>query len=191
MRSRVLILVAIVAVCVIARGAHAVYLVHTDGGVTESGDTPTYLGPARELAEHGRFDRPDGSEARHPEFIRTPGYPVFVAAVYRAFGVGDNTAVLLAQVLVSGLTIALAYLLATRMWSAPVGLLAALFTALEPLQNSTSATLLTETLSAFVLLVAALVGFDALRDDEPRAAQWALLGFVLAVATLVRPIAYY
>ena len=33
MRSRVLILVAIVAVCVIGRGAYAVYLVHTDSGL--------------------------------------------------------------------------------------------------------------------------------------------------------------
>jgi 4-amino-4-deoxy-L-arabinose transferase-like glycosyltransferase len=111
--------------------------------------------------------------------------------VYRVFGVGDNTAVVLVQVLLSGASVLLAYLLATRMWSAPVGLLAALFTALEPLQNATSATLLTETLSAFVLLAAALVGFDALRDDEPRALPWALLGLVLAVATLVRPITYY
>jgi 4-amino-4-deoxy-L-arabinose transferase-like glycosyltransferase len=191
MRARVLILAAILVCAVVGRGAYAVYLVHHDEIVTESGDTPTYLGPARELAEHGRFDRPDGSESRHPEFIRTPGYPVFIAAVYRVFGVGDITAVLLAQIVVSGFTILLAYLLATRMWSSSVGLIAALFTALEPLQNSTSATLLTETLSTFVLLAAALVGYEALRDDTPRPGLWALLGFILAVATLIRPVSYY
>jgi 4-amino-4-deoxy-L-arabinose transferase-like glycosyltransferase len=189
MGSRRLLLAAILVCCVVGRGAYAVYLAHTDAVVTASGDTPTYLGPARQLAEHGRFEDP--GTPPQPEFLRTPGYPAFVAVVYRVFGVGDNTAVLLAQVLLSGVTVLLAYLLALRMWSAPVGLLAALFTALEPLQNAASATLLTETLSAFVLLAAALVGYDALRDDTPRAAPWALLGFILAVATLVRPIAYY
>jgi hypothetical protein len=189
MRSRRLLLAAILVVCVVGRGAWAIHMIRADRVVTTSGDTPTYLAPARELAEHGRFTDP--GDPPRPEYVRTPGYPAFVAAVYRVFGLGDNTAVLLAQILVSGATVLLAYLLATRMWSTSVGLLAALFAALEPLQNATSATLLTETLSAFMLMAVALVGYQALSDERPRPARWVLLGFLLAVATLVRPIAYY
>src|SRR6185295_1609253 len=132
MRSRGLLLAAILVFCVVGRGAYVLYLVHSNSGVTTEGDTPTYLGPAHELLEHGRFDSvtPPG----RPEFLRTPGYPLFVAAVYRVFGEHD-TAVLLVQVVLSALTVYLAFLLGARIWSVPIGLLAALFTTLEPLQN--------------------------------------------------------
>ncbi len=188
MRSRGLLLAAILIVCVVGRGGYVLYLVHSNASVTTEGDTPTYLGPARELADHGRFD--SATPAGRPEFLRTPGYPLFVAAVYRVFGQHD-TAVLLVQVLLSALTVFLAYLLAARIWSVPIGLLAALFTALEPLQNSTSATLLTESLSALLLTLLAVIGFSAFRREPPRLGSWVSLGLVLAVATLVRPVTYY
>jgi hypothetical protein len=188
MRSRSLLLAAILLVCVVGRGAYVLYLVHTNSVVTVHGDTPTYLGPARQLVDHGRFD--SGGSPNEPEFLRTPGYPVFVAAVYGIFG-KSNTAVLLAQVALSALTVFLTYLLAARIWSAPIGLLAALFTLLEPLQNATSATLLTESLAALLLIVTAAIGFVALTDDTPRPKLFALLGLVTACATLVRPVTYY
>jgi len=78
-----------------------------------SGDAPSYLAPAEQLAEHARFENAHGDK----EYLRTPGYPLFVAAVYRVFG-ERNTAVLLVQVLLSALTVYLAYLLASWMWSA-------------------------------------------------------------------------
>ena len=138
MRSRrlplVAILVAILLACVVGRGVYVLHLAHTNGIETTVGDTPTYLGPAQQLLEHGRFD--SGSPPGQPEFLRTPGYPTFIAAVYRVFGENDNTAVLLVQVVLSALTVLLAYLLAARMWSKPIGLLAALLVALDPLQNT-------------------------------------------------------
>src|SRR5947207_2349476 len=161
MRSRRLFLVAILLVCVVGRGAYALYLVHSHPDVTIEGDSPTYLGPAHELLAHSRFD--SASTPDQPEFLRTPGYPVFIAAVQRVFGASD-TAVLLAQVALSGLTVLIVYLLAARIWSAPIGLLAALLTTLEPLQNYTSATLLTESLGALLLIALAAVGFAALRE---------------------------
>jgi len=188
MRSRRLLLAAILCVCVLGRGAYVVYLVHTNAVVTTHGDAPTYLGPAKELIDHGRFDIAGSPGV--PEFLRTPGYPVFIAAVYGIFG-QRNAAVLLVQVALSAVTILLAYLFAARVWSVPIGLLAALFTLLEPLQNATSSTLLTESLSALLLIVVAGIGFTALTRDEPRPALWALLGLVIAEATLVRPVTYY
>ena len=146
---------------------------HANAIVTDHGDAPTYLAPARELLKHGRFD--SGIPVGQPEFLRTPGYPVFIATLYRIFG-QTNTAVLLAQVVLGAVTVYLVYLLAARMWSVPVGLLAALFTVLEPLQNAISATLLTETLTALLLVLAALVGFVAFTDDAPRFELWAVLG---------------
>ena len=106
--------------CVVGRGGYALYLVHSDEIVTTTGDAPSYLGPARMLAEHARFENLDGEK----EYLRTPGYPLFIAAVYRVFG-ERNTAVLLVQVLLSAVTVYLAYLLATRTWSSTIGLVAA------------------------------------------------------------------
>ena len=188
MRSRRLLLAAILLFCVVGRGAYVLYLVHDHAVVTTTGDAPSYLGPARELLEHGRFDtaNPPGQ----PEFLRTPGYPVFVATVYRVFG-ETNTAVLLVQVLLSALTVFLVYLLASRMWSESVGLLAALFTAIEPLQNATTATLLTECLAALLLVALAAVGFEVFTRAKPRLWLLALFGLVLAAATLLRPVTYY
>jgi hypothetical protein len=188
MRSRTLLLAAILVCCVVGRGVHVLYLAHTHHIVTTVGDTPTYLGPAKELLDHGRFD--SASPPGQPEYLRTPGYPVFIAAVYRIFG-ETNTAVLLVQVALSALTVFLAYLLAARMWSVPIGLLAALFTALDPVQNATSSSILTESLAALLLVIVAAVGFTAFSQKQPRPGIWALLGLSIAVATLVRPVTYY
>ncbi len=189
MRSRTLVLTAILLGCVVGRGAYVLYLAHSDKIVTTVGDVPTYLGPAHELLDHGRFDSA-GPPPDQPEFLRTPGYPVFIAAVYRVFG-ENNTAVLLVQVALSGLTVFLAYLLAARMWSATIGVLAALFTALDPLQSTTAATLLTESLAALLLIMVAAVAFAAFSEKRPRPGLWVLLGVTIAVATLVRPVTYY
>ena len=193
MRSRrlplVAILVAILLACVVGRGVYVVHLAHTHGLETTVGDTPTYLGPARQLLEHGRFD--SESPPGQPEFLRTPGYPAFIAAVYRVFGENDNTAVLLVQVVLSALTVLLAYLLAARMWSEKIGVLAALLVALDPLQNTSASALLTESLGALLLLAVAAIGFVAFSHDRPRLRLWAGLGLAIAVATLVRPVTYY
>jgi len=182
------LLAAILIACVVGRGAYVLYLVHTNAVVTAHGDAPTYLGPARELIDHGRFN--SATSPGQPEFLRTPGYPAFIAAVYGVFG-KNNTAVLLVQVVLSALTIFLAYLLAARIWSPPIGLLAALFTLLEPLQNATSATLLTESLSALLLVGVAVIGFAAFTSEAPDLMLYAWFGLAIAAATLVRPVAYY
>lgn len=188
MRSRRLLLAAILVLCVVGRGAYVVYLAHTDGIETTAGDAPTYIGPARELADHGRFE--SVSLPGQPEFLRTPGYPAFIATIYRVFG-ENNTAVLLVQALLSALTVFLAYLLTARMWSVKIGLLAALFTAFDPLQNLTAGTILTESLAALLLIIVAAVGYTAFSHDTSRLKVWASLGLAIAVATLLRPVTYY
>ena len=52
---------------------------------------------AESLATTGQFTRYAGTDTVAPEVIRTPGYPAFVAVIYKLFGVGNNTAVAIAQ----------------------------------------------------------------------------------------------
>ena len=75
---------------------------------------------------------------------------------------------LLVQVVLSALTVYVVYLLASRMWSAPIGLLAAVLTVLDPLQNASTATLLTECLAVLALTTFAAVGYAVFTNDKPR-----------------------
>jgi hypothetical protein len=49
-----------------------------------NGDSDSYIGAARSLVEHGKLTIRPGSNT--PILFRTPGYPVFIAAVYAVFG---------------------------------------------------------------------------------------------------------
>jgi hypothetical protein len=51
-----------------------------DPEVTISGDTKTYVRPAQALLEDGRLT--EGPDDPDPIFLRTPGYPLFIAAVF-------------------------------------------------------------------------------------------------------------
>jgi 4-amino-4-deoxy-L-arabinose transferase-like glycosyltransferase len=187
-RGRLLLLGMMLAVCVVGRGAYALHLAGAHPELTTEGDTKSYLEPARALAEHGRFNHgPDDDE---PEFLRTPGYPLFVAVVYKVGGESDR-AVLLAQVLASALTVVLVFLLGARMWSVDVGLLAALLAVVDPLQSYTSGTLMSECLSTLTLVVIAGALWRVFSAARPSWPWSSALGLAIAVATMVRPVTYY
>jgi hypothetical protein len=182
------ILLAILGFCVLFRGVHALNLAEHQSAATVEGDTSSYTAPARALLEHGRFSKT--STDPRPEFLRTPGYPVFIAGVYGLFGPSRAT-LLLAQVLVSTLTVLLVYLLAARIWSVPIGLLAAALTALDPLQHYTTGTIISECLGTLALVGVAGAGWVAFSRERP-ALRWPfLLGLAIATATMIRPVTYY
>src|SRR5271168_4932926 len=52
-----------------------------------SGDALIYGGIARNILLHGQFAITDGSGVVHPTLIRLPGYPLFLAACFRVFGI--------------------------------------------------------------------------------------------------------
>jgi hypothetical protein len=63
-----------------------------------SGDALVYGGLAKNLILHGRFAITDGSGVLHATLIRLPGYPLFLAAIFRIFGVENYTAVAYLQI---------------------------------------------------------------------------------------------
>lgn len=62
------------------------------------GDTLVYGGIARNLLQNGRFAITDGSGVVHDTLIRLPGYPIFLAACFRLFGIDNYGAVAILQI---------------------------------------------------------------------------------------------
>jgi hypothetical protein len=62
------------------------------------GDSLLYGNLAKNLLLHGRYAITDGSGALHETLIRLPGYPLFLAACFRLFGVDNYTAVAYVQI---------------------------------------------------------------------------------------------
>ena len=182
------VLFVILALCVVLRGAAILIVVRTNPHAVVQVDSASYLRPALALLNDAHFFQSRGDH--QPEFVRTPGYPVFVALVYVLFGV-SRTALLLAQVVVGTLTVLVVSLLGARMWSIRVGLLAAALTVVEPLQWFSTGTILSENLATLLLVMVAGIGFVLFSRDEPRLWWSALLGLAIAVATMVRPVTYY
>ena len=62
------------------------------------GDALIYGGIGRNILLHGRFAISDGSGVVHDTLIRLPGYPFFLAACFRVFGIANYTAVAWLQI---------------------------------------------------------------------------------------------
>ena len=151
-------------------------------------DTAGYVDPALSLVDDGDFDQRPGTES--PEFVRTPGYPAFVAATYLVSG--KSTAFLLSvQAALSSLSVLFVVLLALRLTTSfTVAYGSGVLVALDPLQSAQSGLIVTEAIATALTTLALYLGA---RFVESRfAVGWgALYASALAVATYVRPATYY
>jgi len=129
-----------------------------------------------------------------PSIVRLPGYPLFVAGIYAAFGEGDNTAVRIVQAIIDAMTSGLVALLAfywepdpNRKRSAAIAALALM--AICPFTTAYVATILSETLTTFLavaMCVTATFAFRARRQTQA-ALWWATTGVVAGLGVLARP----
>ena len=154
-----------------------------------NGDALVYGDLARNLLRHGRYALSFPNGALHPTLIRLPGYPLFLAACFKIFGLENYFAVVCVQIALDLLGCLLLAGFVRRMMPAAAGRSAALATlwlaALCPFTASCDVSPLAEapTLFALALAMWALAGFRS----EP---GWGnALWFTLAVsaATLLRP----
>jgi len=145
------------------------------------GDTATYL-EVSHLWMQGRGIQ--GDRTSSADLYRPPVYPVFLASIFAL--AGENYAlVVLIQLVISGATCGLVYLLG-RTISPAVGYLAAMVYALTPDTVLWAMALLSDTLFTF-LLTAALVGLAAARRGNRRLLL-SMSGLTLGLAALTRPI---
>src|SRR5205085_5156978 len=109
----------------------------------------------------------------------------FLALVYRVFGTGQLP-VALAQTALFALLCLIVYRIARRVAPERVAVAAALVTALFPPIPYFGALVMTEAWTTLVFTAAMAIAVRALRTS--RAADFAWLGFLLAVAALSRPV---
>ncbi len=157
-----------------------------------AGDALIYGAIARNLLQHGvyGFDQQTtslGALTFPPTLIRLPGYPLFLAACFRLFGIENYAAVLHVQLVADTLTCVLVALLSRRLFG-PRAALAVLWLAeLCPFTANYVATPITETL---VLTTIALAMYSFARWQAAGGGYtrwlWALAAS-LAASLLLRP----
>jgi 4-amino-4-deoxy-L-arabinose transferase-like glycosyltransferase len=177
---------ALAVICAIAIAHGLVYLFYQRPDWQLSlGDQGGYKMLGHGLAVGGGFTRYPGVEPFVPEAIRQPGYPLFVAAVYRLAGESQE-AVVIAQIGVFALICLLSYALGRRTGGVGVGLGAAALTAVYSPLPYFAALVMSELWTTFAVTAAMLLTWKAL---ESRRLTWfALAGVVYSYAALSRPV---
>ncbi len=137
------------------------------------------------LAATGRFTRYPDATTFVPEVGRTPGYPAFVAAAYRLFGV-SQLAVAIPQAIVFGLLTFIVYLLVRRVGSERVAIASGLAVALYAPIPYFAALVMTELWTTFVLTVAVCLVIRA--SQRGGTIDFVLAGAFLGYTALCRPV---
>jgi 4-amino-4-deoxy-L-arabinose transferase-like glycosyltransferase len=144
-------------------------------------DSASYLEVAHEWVE-GRGIAGDPSS--FSDLYRSPGYPAFLAVVFRIAG-ENYTAVVVVQLLL-GVAVSLMHFALGRMfWSPRVGYVAALLYALTPNAVLWALAILSDTL--FVFLIAAALLCLGLLMQTGRTRWAAMSGVCLGLGALTRP----
>ena len=153
-----------------------------------SGDTLIYGGIAKNLLMHGVYGfsaNDDGSIA--PTLIRLPGYPLFLAACFRLFGIEHYRAVMYLQIAADLLTCWLAGALAGRLFGRRAALVVLWIAALCPFTAAYTAAPLTETLTLSTIALT-FYGFARWQEGGLGFNRW-LWGIAagLGASILLRP----
>src|SRR5260370_22722846 len=128
-----------------------------------------------------------------PSFIRLPGYPLFLAAIYAVFGHNNNSAVRVVQALIDTATCLLIALVAfhwapdKRKRAASIAALA--LAAVCPFTTIYVSTILTEVPTNFLAVAMCLAATLAFRASNRKSSlsMWAAAGLIAGSAVLFRP----
>jgi len=150
-------------------------------------DTFVYGDIAKSWLQHGIYGL-SGSNGITPTYIRLPGYPAFLAAVFAIFGMEHYRAALVLQMFVDLASCFLIADIAQRVISPRAAKAAFLLSGLCPFFANYAAAALTETWEIFFTVMAldlALVGLN--RPDDQGTRSWAGCGLAVGAAILLRP----
>ena len=148
-------------------------------------DSFIYGDIAKNWLNSGIYGFTDSPGVILPTFIRLPGYPAFLAAIFAIFGMEHYRAVLITQMFVDLATCLIISDIALRFEATRVAKFAFFLAALCPFLAMYSAAALTETLEVFFTALALDCALAAL--SSRRTYLWLLAGISTAAAILVRP----
>lgn len=148
-------------------------------------DSLVYGDIAKNWLEHGVYglSAPDGPT---PTFIRLPGYPMFLAALWSVFGIEHYRAALFFQIICDLGTCFLIADIARRMISDRAAKAAFLLAGLCPFLANYASAALTETLEIFFTALAFDLAIRGLQDFS-NLRIWAGCGLAIAATILLRP----
>jgi hypothetical protein len=156
------------------------------------GDSLVYGGLAKTWLQHGIYGFVEngptpGSFELRPTLIRLPGYPLFLAACFRLFGMEHYRAVLNVQVASDLVTCCLASALAGRLFGHRARLPVLWIAALCPFTANYTSIALAETL-VFTTIALAFYAFARWQDAGAGYNRWLwIIAAALAYSILLRP----
>ena len=131
----------------------------------------------------------DSGTTPKPDAVRTPGYPLFLAAFIKQGSEPEMRRALFWQTLLSGLTILLVFIVCRALLPAGWALAATAMTAISPHLINANVYLLTETLFAFFLTGTFVALYYA--AQHRRLSLWLLAGLFIGATAVVRPSIQY
>ena len=169
------------AVAALALVVRVTYIMLWSRDATLGFDASTYYELAKGIASHGRYELLDPQAKSTALF--PPGFPLFLA-LGRVLGFGTRTKMLLWTSGLGTVTVVLIGLVARRLANAKVALLAALIAAVYPNLWLADGALMTETLTAALVVMAAMLVMELCAN--PRTVVGGALGVVLLWLSLTR-----
>ncbi len=136
------------------------------------------------IAQHGYYTL-HGAE---PGLIRAPGYPLYLAAVYKSFGVKPAIALFL-QIILSGLIPLFLYMNAELLFSSRVARIAAVLSLFEPVSIIYANILLSETMLVVFLLLSTYFFIKSIKHNNTTALV--LAAVTAGIGAYFRPVILY
>ena len=153
-----------------------------------AGDSFIYGDIARNWLQHGTFAMTEDS-VLVPTCIRLPGYPAFIALIWKVVGIDHYRAIMVVQVVFDVGTCYLVAALARRLLGDRAARIGFLLYALNPFTANYAATPLTETLAIFFTALTLLCAVRGLPHDREGLdfRWWIACGLAIAAGILLRP----
>jgi 4-amino-4-deoxy-L-arabinose transferase-like glycosyltransferase len=152
-----------------------------------SGDTLIYGNIARNWMQHGVYSFSAPASVPVPTLIRLPGYPLFLMACFRIFGVEHYNAVMYVQCAIDLCTCVLIAALAGRLFGRRAARAALWLSVLCPFTAIYTAAPLTEVLTLFCIALT-LYGLERWRSAGVRVNRWLwVMSLAMAYSVLLRP----
>ncbi len=151
------------------------------------GDTLLYGNIARNWMQHGVYSFTQAPGSPVPTLIRLPGYPLFLMACFRLFGVEHYTAVMYVQCMIDLLTCLLIAALARRLFGRRAAMAALWLSALCPFMSAYTAAPLTEVLT-LACIALTFYSLERWRESGLGFNRWLWVAAVaMAYSVLLRP----